>query len=423
MANGVITWNGVASDTLGIVVSKVPSLNRPQRKFNSYSVPGRNGDLVVMQDAYAEYEQEYEIFALDGAQVDARAIVDWLYQDGWCKLADDWEPEYYRMAYFVGPLDIETLISEAAVCTITFRCRPQRFIVEEPITVASGGSVSNPTNHIAKPIITLTGPGSANLIDLRNKTAVTSSGQVPIGSFQLSALIQYFNDGKIWWVRKDPTVPTNDIEWIGAYGGTVSSITASSGRIICTPSSDYGIGLVAPVKPDTDYYFQEQGLGQPTKVVVWFGASDAYNTIISRMEIPITGQGIQGFAFHTPTECAYVLIGLYSTAGRSMSWDNIMLSSGTSRRTFRPYVDSVANTFTLGNTALKFSLQSFEEAVIDCERENFTVDGAEMNGISSVQDQYGNLSVNYLQLNKGDNAVSFSGDIASVTIDRRIWQL
>lgn len=127
MANGVITWNGVASDTLGIIVSKVPSLNRPQRKYNSYSVPGRNGDIIVMQDAYAEYEQEYEIFALDGAQVDARAIVDWLYQDGWCQLSDDWEPDYYRMAYFVGPVDIEPILEEAAVCTITFRCRPQRF--------------------------------------------------------------------------------------------------------------------------------------------------------------------------------------------------------------------------------------------------------------------------------------------------------
>ena len=421
MANGVITWNGVASDTLGIVVSKVPSLNRPQRKFNSYSVPGRNGDLVVMQDAYAEYEQEYEIFALDDAQVDARAIVDWLYQDGWCKLADDWEPEYYRMAYFVGPLDIETLISEAAVCTITFRCRPQRFIVESPITVASGDTIINDTNHIAKPIITLTGSGGANLIDLRNKTAVSGSFS-PIGSQNLSPLIKSFNDGTILWVRQDPRYySTVFIQWVGSNGGTVQSITASNSRIAFTPSSDYGIGLVAPVKPDTDYYFQVGGAGQQDKVVVWFGASDANNTIISKMEI--AGTSAIGFTFHTPVECAYVLIALHGESGHSKTWNNLMLSSGTSRRTFRPYVDAIANNFTLGNTALNFSLQSFEEAVIDCERENFTVDGAEMNGISSVQDQHGNLSVDYLQLNKGDNAVSFSGDIVSVTIDRRFWQL
>ena len=288
--------------------------------------------------------------------------------------------------------------------------------------MASGGSVSNPTNHIAKPIITLTGSGGANLIDLRNKTVATGSFS-PIGSQNLAALIKSFNDGTILWVRQDPRYSTiiPFIQWVGSNGGTVQNITASNSRIAFTPSSDYGIGLVAPVKPDTDYYFQKSGAGQQDKVVVWFGASDANSTIISKMEI--AGTSTIGFTFHTPDECAYVLIALHGESGHSETWNNLMLSSGTSRRTFRPYVDAIVNNFTLGNTALQFSLQSFGEAVIDCERENFTVDGAEMNGISSVQDQYGNLSVDYLHLNKGDNAVSFSGDIVSVTVDKRLWQL
>lgn len=419
MANGVITWNGVASDTLGIVVSKVPSLNRPQRKYNSYSVPGRNGDLVVMQDAYAEYEQEYEIFALDGAQVDARAIVDWLYQDGWCKLADDWEPEYYRMAYFVGPLDIETLISEAAVCTITFRCRPQRFIVEEPIAVTSGDTITNPTNHIAKPIITLTGSGNANLIDLRNKSAVTAgtAGTTPY----LSKVISAYENGNIYLVK--PWLASQysaGVTLAGtSLGGTVNTITPSTGEIRFTPNSNgYGVGLVAEVRPDTDYYFQCYA-NNTTKVIVWFGASSGYNQITSAME----SATVTGFTFHTPVDCGYVLIGLFGTNGSTAQWMNTMLSAGTSRRTFQPYVDAIDNALTINNTTLQFSVTSFGEAVIDCERENFTIDGADANNASAVLDPYGNMSVDYLQLAQGTNTVTFSGDIASVTVDKRLWQL
>ena len=54
--SGIITWNGVSSDTLGIYVEKAPSMNRPARKMDSYDVPGRNGSIIRMQDAWENVE-------------------------------------------------------------------------------------------------------------------------------------------------------------------------------------------------------------------------------------------------------------------------------------------------------------------------------------------------------------------------------
>ena len=424
MANGVITWNGVASDTLGIVVSKVPSLNRPQRKFNSYSVPGRNGDLVVMQDAYAEYEQEYEIFALDGAQVDARAIVDWLYQDGWCKLADDWEPEYYRMAYFVGPLDIETLISEAAVCTITFRCRPQRFLVENPVSVASGDTITNDTNHIAKPIITLTGNGARSLFPLTLKSLSTSGITGLTG--ELSRFLNAWNNGKVYWVKPNDPIHKIIIATAGTNqnNGVISVISAQDGLLkFTTADVSWGLSWIVEVSPNTDYVLSMSAY-KDSKVIIWFANADGYNKITGYAEMNISANSRNSIQFKTSESCGYIMVGLYSlTNGTDVIFRNIMLTTGTEEKPFRPWTSSTTNVVTINDTSLRFDSSGFNTGLIDCERENFILDDSEANNVSSIVDVHGNMSMDYLQLNKGTNTVTFSGDIASVTIDKRLWQL
>ena len=61
--NGVISWNGKRSDQFGVAVEKFPTYQKPERKRETFSVPGRNGDIVLMQDAWENITQEYEIFA------------------------------------------------------------------------------------------------------------------------------------------------------------------------------------------------------------------------------------------------------------------------------------------------------------------------------------------------------------------------
>ena len=53
---GVIKWNGALSDQFGIDIEKYPNYTKPKRKMDVYSVPGRSGDIIMMQNAWDNTE-------------------------------------------------------------------------------------------------------------------------------------------------------------------------------------------------------------------------------------------------------------------------------------------------------------------------------------------------------------------------------
>lgn len=167
----MITWNGITSDSLNCIVERYPVYTIPKRKQSTISVPGRNGDLLLQQQAYNNYKQEYDIY-LSGPRNNselpdvARAVAAWLNVGGYQKLIDDYTPNSYRMAFFQGPLDLENTFNLYGRATIEFNCKPQRFLnigdMAQTIST-SGGTITNPTAFNAKPIITVYGSGAATL--------------------------------------------------------------------------------------------------------------------------------------------------------------------------------------------------------------------------------------------------------------------
>lgn len=160
-----ITWNGVLSDTHNIIITKYPPLNRPQRKADIYNVPGRSGNIIVEYDAYENYIQQYEIIA--GGDTDGNAetkyvdVAAWLYQNGYCQLSDSSEPGYYRMAYFIGPMDVENLMTRYGRCTVSFSCMPFRYAsTATDITLTASGTISNTYKFASKPLLQVYGTGS-----------------------------------------------------------------------------------------------------------------------------------------------------------------------------------------------------------------------------------------------------------------------
>lgn len=190
---GLISWNGTRSDQFGIGIEKYPNYARPQRKFDKYTIPGRNGDLIVMQDAWENVEQSYEIIAGDGEQSSApgyfASIADWLCAPkGYCELWDDFDPGYYRLAYFSGKLNVSALSDgRYGRATITFVCKPQRYLVSgrETIDISSTpGSVFNFTSYNAKPLLFVTRSGSGNGTVTIGDTIFTITG-IPAGGLYI----------------------------------------------------------------------------------------------------------------------------------------------------------------------------------------------------------------------------------------------
>lgn len=167
---GKFVFNNISSENYDLVIEKLPSLNRPSRKFNLYQVPGRNGDIIEQYDAYENITISYNVWFANNdfdsrtAAIVAREISGWLYSaNGYCVLEDNFEPDVFRLAYFNGGLDIENELTKYGRATINFVCRPERFLKSgnKWITITSDRrpefyTLYNATNFTAKPLIKVT---------------------------------------------------------------------------------------------------------------------------------------------------------------------------------------------------------------------------------------------------------------------------
>lgn len=179
----MILWAGTSNKDVGMVVEHYPSVILPRRKMEVQQVPGRNGDIILVQDAYDNYEQSYSVF-LDakfkgGLQKTIPMISDWLLgHNGYQRLEDSYFPDVYRMAYYVGGTQFISFFNEYGKGTLTFNCAPEKYYKsgEKPITITKGQILTNPTMFPAKPLVTVTGSGSGTITFGGNTLTISDIG-------------------------------------------------------------------------------------------------------------------------------------------------------------------------------------------------------------------------------------------------------
>lgn len=157
---GVITYNGVASSTVGIVVEEPPVYVAPEKDYEAIHVPGRNGDILLDKKTYKNVSRKYKIaFGSDTVRFGrmAPAVSEWLHStDGYARLSDDYEIDYYRMASYVDEVEIENLLDHAGRAEIEFDCKPQRFLVsgDSPLAFMTDSfTITNPTKFPSLPLL------------------------------------------------------------------------------------------------------------------------------------------------------------------------------------------------------------------------------------------------------------------------------
>ena len=165
---GEITWAGVPLSTVtNVLIENAPETNRPARKVDRYEVPGRNGDIVVAQDAWENVPRTYDLVAYGGDYNQmTSALMEWLYApSGYQRLEDSFDALVYRLAYVSEATDIENLVNENGRCTVSFKCDPRRFLKtgESAVTLSGTGTITNPTRFTAKPVITVSGSGNGTI--------------------------------------------------------------------------------------------------------------------------------------------------------------------------------------------------------------------------------------------------------------------
>lgn len=159
------TFGDKSSWDFSMHVEKFPPLKGPTRKRTTFTVAGRNGDLHIDEGSYSNYQQPYECYFHNNRPMPelAREIRAWLHGGKkYLRLKDTYDPEHFRLAAFVGPLDVENYFNEYGRCIVYFDCAPQSFLLsgENPILFAGVGEIHNPTAEIAQPLISVYGNGA-----------------------------------------------------------------------------------------------------------------------------------------------------------------------------------------------------------------------------------------------------------------------
>ena len=261
-----IYFDGKSSADFGLIVEYFPESVHAARRGELIPIPGRNGVIVREDGAFDTYSQQYQVWFRNTMGRDtyqkARDVAEWLLSaSGFCRLEDTYEPEHFRLARFVGPLNIETVLCDHGRATLEFDVQPQRYLKsgETPISYEGDStttfSITNPTLFEARPLLkfvdtSVEPPTVSQSIVVRNNTLIWQNGEV-------------INWKPSWSGGEDPEVKT--CEPVSVSGFAYAYVTGNSYA--------FYDGSGNALTFDADYYKTHQTNMDNTKVIVPSNAS------------------------------------------------------------------------------------------------------------------------------------------------------
>ena len=185
---GIINFNGVSSEDLGLIVQFTPTYQYPEREYEKVHIPGKNGELLLDSGYFKNVERKYSLAKIykrgQGFVASANAIASWLHSaNGYARLEDSYEPEYYREAMYKSEGEMTNYQDTVTVLEVKFECKPQRWLIsgEKEIAIGNDYDITNPTSFDASPIIKFT-------------TVPNQSTTINIGDYQM--VLESFNVAK-----------------------------------------------------------------------------------------------------------------------------------------------------------------------------------------------------------------------------------
>lgn len=164
------TFNGVRAADYGIYVTDVNVFNSAARDVEYIQIPGRDGAFALDRGRFQNISVVYKCVMTQDTDEDfATAISEFrnaiASTKGYKRLEDDIHTDEYRMGVFSKGLEAPTLNTKTATFDVEFNCQPQRFLKsgETAVSVASGGTITNPTLFESHPLLHLWGYGNIEI--------------------------------------------------------------------------------------------------------------------------------------------------------------------------------------------------------------------------------------------------------------------
>lgn len=154
----IISYNGITSASLGVIVDGEYTKSIPKRKTTSITIPGRNGVILQDEESYENCQQEYTLYWLPDRTRDTQ-VLDWLRQDGYFKFQHSDAPDYFYLAQAILPSVVTNHRDCYHEIRVAFNCKPQMYLEsgEQAESFTAPGKIWNPTMYDSKPIIKVYG--------------------------------------------------------------------------------------------------------------------------------------------------------------------------------------------------------------------------------------------------------------------------
>lgn len=164
--------NGTPCTDYGVQISVGGALNSPSRNVEYFSIPGKNGDLVIDRETFANIEYSYHCILRGNSSADFKdkfaQFRAWIgSHKGYSRITDTYTQNQYRLGVVSTVLTPEMVGAGviAARFDVLVNAKPQRFLTsgESAITLTSSGSITNPTAYESKPLLKVYGYGNLGI--------------------------------------------------------------------------------------------------------------------------------------------------------------------------------------------------------------------------------------------------------------------
>ena len=194
-----LSFDNTSSRNYGVYITGQAVYNAPERDVEMISIPGRNGAFALDNGRFENIEVTYPAGLFADKEIDfAQAISDFrnflCSRKGYVRLTDEYNPNEYRLAIYKSGLEVSPVQLKAGEFEITFECKPQRFLIsgDEPITVSSGSTITNPTLFDAQPMLEVEGYGTIAFNGFEIEIENATMGEVVIADPSTYASKSYF---------------------------------------------------------------------------------------------------------------------------------------------------------------------------------------------------------------------------------------
>lgn len=128
-------FNGYQSNSFGIRIQSKKIYSVPKYDSSSISIPGRDGDLINPSGRFPNVNVSYTCYvpakSIQELSDKLTAIKNWLFsvEDKYSDLTDSYDSKFKRKAVCNNKLDITDEALKIGVFTITFSCLPFRYLL------------------------------------------------------------------------------------------------------------------------------------------------------------------------------------------------------------------------------------------------------------------------------------------------------